>query len=163
LISWKHSFEVVSNELELISKKKKALDSLFSSGKISQATYDYINKELSSSLKEIEALQRNITDKMTARARELEKQAKSLEVFLANLEIYHAAGEVDQTTYNQQAEALKLGLEASNKELKEINQALLTLIPKTPVSAPEKTAVDVDESVELEEEGESTEEALQSF
>jgi len=134
LISWKYSFEVSVKELEMVKKKKQALDSLFDIGKISASTYEHLNKEINNAITAIEADQKALTEKMTLRANELENQIKSLEMFLANLEIHYAAGELDEEAYSHQSDAITLGLETTKHELKDIKEALIRLIPEKPVT-----------------------------
>jgi SMC interacting uncharacterized protein involved in chromosome segregation len=130
MISWKYSFETAVKELGMVKKKKQALDGLLNSGKISPSTYEQLNKEITNAITAIEADQKALTEKMTARANELEKQIKSLEIFLADLEIHKAAGEIDEQAYGHQGNAISLGLEATKQELNDIKEALVKLIPE---------------------------------
>lgn len=147
MISWKRSYETVSNELELVRRKKQALDSLFNTGRISQSTYDYLNKDISEALKSIEQSFKALMEKMTTRASELEKQTKSLEIFLADLEIHYAAGEIDEEPHGHQADAISLGLEATKQELGTLKELLgrrvLEAAPSIspPISQPTFTAL----------------------
>ncbi len=136
MISWKYSFETAVKELGMVKKKKQALDSLLNSGKISPSTYEHLNKEITNAIAAIEADQKALTEKMTARANELEKQIKSLEMFLADLEIHKAAGEIDEQAYGHQSNAISLGLEATKQELNDIKEALVKLIPEAAPSIP---------------------------
>jgi len=120
----------------MVRKKKQALESLFNTGKISASTYEHLNKEITNAITAIEADQKALTEKMTLRASELEKQVKSLEVFLADMEIYHAAGELDEEAYKHQSEAITLGLETTKQELNAIKEALVKLIPEKSAQAP---------------------------
>jgi len=124
----------------MVRKKKQALDSLFNTGKISASTYEHLNKEMTNAITAIEADQKALTEKMTLRANELERQVKSLEVFLANLEIHHAAGELDEEAYKHQSDAITLGLETTKQELNAIKEALVKLIPETP--APTEASIE---------------------
>jgi hypothetical protein len=130
MISWKYSFETAVKELGMVKKKKQALDGLLNSGKISPSTYEHLNKEIVNAIAAIEADQKALAERMTARANELEKQIKSLEMFLADLEIHRAAGEIDEQTYGHQSNAISLGLEATKQELNDIKEALVKLIPE---------------------------------
>lgn len=135
MISWKYSFDVLRRELELVKKKKEALDSLFNAGRISRSTFDYLNKDLAEAITGVEGDQKKLTGKMASRANELDSQLKSLEIFLANLEIHYAAGEIGEEAYKHQGNAIALGLEATKQELKNIKGALIQLIPKeAPIS-----------------------------
>ena len=149
---WKYSLEVVSRELELVKKKKQALDNLFNTDKISQSTYDYINKDLTDAITETETHQKTLADKITARANELENQLKSLEVFLANLEMHYSAGEIDEEMYKHQGNAINLGIEATKQELMDIKDALSKFISEaeTPPTPPAPNEA-VYEEEEIEE------------
>lgn len=133
MVSWQNTYEILVRELELIRKKRQALESLFSSGRISKATYDYINEELGDTWEDVERLRKSFQEKMTARLNDLEKQKESLERFLTSLELYNAAGEVEKESYESQKEALNVGLEATIKEIADIKEALSKLSPEAEV------------------------------
>ncbi|MEM2914382.1 MAG: CdvA-like protein, partial [Candidatus Bathyarchaeia archaeon] len=114
---WKYSFELIMRDLELTKKKKQALDELFTSKKISESTYEYLEKELNETLIDLQNHLKSLTDKMTARSEELEKQKCTLELFLASAEIHHAAGEIDNEAYEAQTKAILLGLDYTKQEL----------------------------------------------
>jgi hypothetical protein len=117
LISWKHSFERINEEYEIVQRKKQALDNLLSTGKISQSTYDSFNQEMSNAEAEIERQQKALLEKMSLKVNELEQQVKILEMLLANFEIQHATGEIDEEIYQHKTELLSMGLEAARQEL----------------------------------------------
>jgi len=145
MVSWKNTFEILIKERDLVNKKKQALDSLLSSGRISKSTYDYINEEISGTLKDIEDLTAKVQEKMKARLDDLEKQKELLERFIASLEIYHAAEEIDEISYEKQREALNLGLESTTSEISEISEALVKLSPKEQESAPQESVAQYEE------------------
>ena len=120
---WKYSFELVTRELSLAKKKKQALDNLFSADKISQDTYNYLETELKGAIADLEGHLKSLRDRMMMRTQELEKQVNTLELFLASLEIHHAAGDVNDETYGKQGNAIILGLEATKQELDSIRNA----------------------------------------
>ncbi len=132
----KHSLEIVTSELELIGKKRQALIDLIDTGKISQSTYDYINTDLTNAMSDIEAQRKTLADKITSRANELENQLKSLEMFLANLEIHYVANEIDDSLYKNQRDAVVLGLEATRQEINDTKEVLGKLIPEAETSFP---------------------------
>jgi len=129
---WETSYNMVSKELELTRKKKQALDNLLAEARISPATHEYLEKELSEAISDLETYQKSLADKMSARADNLEKQIKTLELFLANLEIHRVAGEIDEETYNHQSQAITLGLEATKQELSDIRRCLTKGVPTAP-------------------------------
>ena len=130
---WKNSFGMVSRELELVNKKKRVLHELLATAMISQPTYETLNGELTDGLSYLESYRKLLIEKMKARASHVETQISTLELFLANLEIHHAAGETEDEPYGQQNAAITLGLEAAKNELIEIGSLLST------VTLPEET------------------------
>lgn len=154
---WKYSFDLVTKELEIAKKKKQALDNLYASNKISQSTYDYLDSELSKAITELEDHLNALKEKMTARAQELEKQISTLELFLASLEIHHAAGDVDDETYEKQSNAILLGLEATKQELSDI-VASSSKPSQPPAAPPVPPAEPIEKQVE-EQKGEELAEA----
>lgn len=121
---WERSCEITNEELNLAKKKKKALDELLVKNRMSQPTYEYLLKDLKKSIFELEAQQKSLAQKMTSRANELKKQIDLLDLFLANLEIHHVAGEVEEENYSRDKEVLITGLEATKTELSQISDSL---------------------------------------
>jgi len=163
----KSSSEIIKKELETTKRKKQALDDLFNASKISQVTYDYIAKDLDEAINEVESRQKILADKLTSKIKELEEQTRTLEMFLANLEIGYATGEFDEKLYKRESGYLSLGLENARRELTNIRDTLLSIIPEeaTPTPAPELTEEVETEAEEIaeaptEEEIEATEEAV---
>jgi len=115
---------LINKELEVTRRKKKALDDIFAEKKISQSTYDYLKSELDKAISDLENNLSKLREKMATRAQELESQLSSLELLLASLEIHHAAGDVDDETYEKENKAILLGLEATKRELNDIRNAL---------------------------------------
>jgi hypothetical protein len=150
---WRYSFELAAQELEVTKKKKQALDSLYASDKISQSTYNCLNTELTNAISEMEGHLKTLKDHVTSRTQELERQVSTLELFLASLEFHHAAGDVNDETYEKQNNAILIGLEATRQELDEIETSSKT------ISQPAKPPVTLDESeepaVDVEEEEEA--------
>jgi CdvA-like coiled-coil domain len=124
LISWKHSFRRLGEEFEVAKKKKQALDNLLTSGRISQSTYDSFNKEIDEAITEIERQQQALQEKMRTKMIELENQIKTLEMLLADFEIQHVIGEVDEEVYQRQVDLLSIGLENSRLELDGVKEAV---------------------------------------
>ena len=149
---WRYSSELVSRELDLAKKKKKALDDLYAAGKISQSTYEYIEKDLTEVIIDLEAHLKTLIDKMKTRAEELEKQMKSLEIFLANLEMHYVAGEIDEETYANQNKAITLGLNATKQELETIRDVLSKIAPEKPTEEEKPEPVVEEKPTEEKEE-----------
>lgn len=156
LISWKHSFESLAEEFEMTKKKKEALDNLLDAGKISQSTYDSFNDKIDEAVAEIERRQRALLDKMNSKVGELEDHTKTLEMLLANFEIKHVIGEIDEEVYQREISLLSTGIEVARQELgtakEAINQLSSSLpIPPTDIVVPQEVEPQTAEGVEAPE------------
>lgn len=150
---WKHSFERLNEEYEMAKRKKQALDNLLSSGRISQSTYESFNKEIDEAIAEIERQQETLLEKMNSKMGELEQHVKTLEMLLANFEIQHVAGEIDEEVYQREINLLSTGLETARRELDVVREAMNQLssgmqIPTTEVVMPQEMEPQPAESVE---------------
>ena len=158
----KSSSEMITKKLGTIRRKKQALDDLFNEGKISQMTYEYISKDLDDSANEMEGHQKVLADRITSKINELEDQTRTLEMFLANLALGHAVGEITDDMYKSESRSLALGLENAKRELSNLRDTLLSAIPEqipAPVSepteeveapAPEEVEAPVEEPIETD-------------
>lgn len=139
MISWERSFNRLNEENEIAKKKKQALDRLCEKGRISQSTHDSFNADIAAAIAEIEKQQQELIQKMQAKTTELQSQIKTLEVLLANYEMQHVAGEIDENTYTLEINLLNNGLETAKRELETIQNAVNQLsnptIPK-PIAQP---------------------------
>lgn len=100
------------------------METLLDTGRISQATYDLFSAEMAEATADIERQQKMLLGKLNAKTAELEEQIKTLEVLLANFEIQHVTGEVEQETYEREMNVLTIGLDTSRSELANIKNAL---------------------------------------
>ena len=121
---WKYSFELVTREIELADKKKQALTELFETKRISPSTHQYLKAELDQAMKELQIHLKSLTDKMNSRSQELDRQIRTLELFLASAELHHAVGDLRDEAYEAQTKAIQLGLEITKQELEEIKTSL---------------------------------------
>jgi len=137
LISWKHSFKKLNEENEMAKKKKQALDNLLNSGRISQSTYDLFNSEIDEAIAEIERQQKALLEKMNSKMEELEAQIKTLEMLLANFEIQHVTGEVDEEAYQHEMGILSMGIETAKQELDVVREAVNQLSSGMQISSTE--------------------------
>jgi hypothetical protein len=137
LISWKHSFKKLNEENEMAKKKKQALDNLLNTGRISQSTYDLFNNEIDEAIAEIERQQKGLLEKMNSKMEELEEQIKTLEMLLANFEIQHVTGEVDEEVYQREMGILSMGIETAKHELDVVREAVNQLSSGIQISSTE--------------------------
>jgi hypothetical protein len=145
LISWKHSFRKLNEENEMAKKKKQALDNLLNTGRISQSTYDLFNSEIDEAIAEIERQQKALLEKMNSKMEELEAQIKTLEMLLANFEIQHVTGEVDEEVYQSEMGILSMGIETAKHELDVVREAVNQLSSGMQISS---TEVAVEQKIE---------------
>lgn len=124
LITWKNSFRNLSEEYDVANRKKQALAKLLDEGRISQSTYDIFNGEIEEAIIEIEKQEKALLEKMNIKNMELEDQIKTLEMMLANFEIQHVTGEVDEETYNRQIDLLSMGLQNAKHEVETVKDAI---------------------------------------
>ena len=130
MVTWKDSFERLNTELDVAKRKQIALDSLYDTGRISQFTYECLNKELGQEVDDIESRRKALNEKMTRKLNEFEEQRIALEMFLANNELMYVAGEIDGETYARQSNVLDLGLETTKQEVGWIKEIIVRLVPK---------------------------------
>ena len=159
MISWKHSFKRLNEEYELAQKKKQALDSLYENGKISQATRDSFDNDISAVIMEIEKQQSALLAKMQEKTQELESQISTLEKLLANYEIQHVVGEIEEEMYQREITLISTGLESARHELNIIKEATDQLCPtiEAPTAEPDLA---VEENEAEVAQSESTEDSV---
>jgi len=138
----------------MVRKKKQALDNLLSSGRISQSTHGLFAKEIDEAIAEIERQQKALMDKMNSKIEELERQIRTLEFLLANFEIHHVAGEVEEEVYQRETSLLSVGLETAKHELDIIKGAVsqlseITRVPAANVVVQQDTEQQPHENVEV--------------
>jgi len=148
LISWKRSFKRLNEEYEIAKKKQQVLDDLLNSGKISQATHELFNKEIEEAILEIETQKKALIEKMDVKAKELEGQIKTLEMLLANFEIQHVTGEVDDEVYQREISLLSIGLDNARQELGTIKDSICQL--STAMQVPQTEMATCDQEVKTE-------------
>jgi hypothetical protein len=121
----------------MAKKKKQALDNLLNTGRISQSTYDLFNSEIDEAIAEIERQQKALLEKMNSKMEELEAQIKTLEMLLANFEIQHVTGEVDEEVYQSEMGILSMGIETAKHELDVVREAVNQLSSGMQISSTE--------------------------
>jgi len=128
LMSWKHSFNRLNEEHQMAEKKKQAINNLLNSGKISKATYELFEREITEAIAEVEKQQQALLAKMKTKAEELEGEIGTLEMLLANFEIEHVTGEMDEEAYQRESIVLSVGLETARQELAIVRGTVIQLL-----------------------------------
>ena len=129
MISWKYTFKRLNEEYEIATKKKQALDNLCATGKISQATRDSFTTDIVTAIADLEKQRQELGEKMQVKTTELEGQLKTLEMLLANYEIQHVVGEIDDEIYGRELGLLSNILDNTKTELGSIKDATNQLFP----------------------------------
>ncbi len=136
MISWKYSFKQLNEEYDLSNRKKQALDKLYETGKISQATRDSFDNDIKAALTEIEKKQKDLLVNMQVKSQELLDQIATLEMLLANFEIQHVVGDIEDDAYQREINLMATSLEGAKNELGLIKQAMNQLCPETILEVP---------------------------
>jgi hypothetical protein len=123
------------------------LDNLFETGRISQATRDSFDNDISAVITEIEKQQKDLVTKMQGKTQELEGQIKTLETLLANYEIQHVVGEIEEEVYQREINLLSTGLESAKRELEIIKEAANHLCPPPVEAATTEPVLPAEETV----------------
>ena len=74
----KFSNEMLDEELESAKRKRQALEGLLNTGKISHLTYEYLKKEITETIAEIERRQRTQTEKAIPKVVTSEESVKTI-------------------------------------------------------------------------------------
>jgi hypothetical protein len=148
--------------LDIAKRKQIALDSLYDTGRISQFTYECLNKELAQEVDDIESRRKALNEKMTRKLNEFEEQRIALEMFLASNELAYVAGEIDGEVYSRQSNVLDLGLETTKQEVTWIKEVIVRLVsreaepvPDVPVTVETEVAEVTETTVEIEKTAEA--------
>ncbi|MFW6117558.1 MAG: CdvA-like protein, partial [Thermoproteota archaeon] len=146
---WKQSFDALNQEFETTKKKKEALENLLDSGRISQTTVDSFEKKLEGAFADIQKRKKALLEKMNSKAGELDEHIKTLETILANFEIRHVTGEVEEDVYQREVELLSTGLDVTKQELGTVKDAVNQISESIPIQTPQVVAEETETDVEL--------------
>lgn len=138
----------------MAKKKKQTLDNLLNTGRISQPTYEQFNEEINNTIAEIEKQQNALLEKMNSTTEQLEGQIRTLEILLANFEIQHVTGEIEEESYQREISLLSAGLETARKELDVVKEAVSQLVssiqtPEIETVAKQKIESEPQENVDV--------------
>ncbi|MCS7138868.1 MAG: CdvA-like protein, partial [Crenarchaeota archaeon] len=118
--------------INIYSKKIQTLRSLKESGKISEKTADFLQKEFDNYVKTIEARKQTVLEKLENRIKEVQQQMEVIEKLIANNEIRFSAQEISEDRYTKIATALNYALEETRNEYESLREAIsiLTRLPE---------------------------------
>ena len=134
--AWKSDAEEFRREFEIVTRRLRALDELFSVGDIQQDIYEDLRKQHEDGINELKQKRRGILDTLAQRIGVLNTQLRELQTYLASNKMLHASGEFDDIGYKVARDEIDLGLvrtTAERKDIEAITTYLARLDPTTPV------------------------------
>ncbi len=138
--SWKQEAEGFRKEFEIVTRRLRALDELFSVGDIQRDVYEDLRKQHEDAINELKEKRKQLLDTLTQRNGLLSAQLKQLQTHLAGNKMLHTSGEFDDVSYKAASEAIDTGLVravAEKKEVESISSYLSKL--ENPIPAASET------------------------
>lgn len=127
MFSWESDFEEAVKTINIYRKKLQTLRTMRETGKISDKTADFLQKEFENYVKTIESRKQTVMDKLENRMREVQQQMDVVEKLMANNEIRYSAQEIADERYNKIATALNYAIEESKNEYESLKEAIAIL------------------------------------
>jgi hypothetical protein len=121
LPSWKQEAEEFRKEFDIVTKRLRALDELFSVGDIQRDVYEDLRKQHEDAINELKGKRAQILETLSQRTGTLSTQLRQLQTHLAGNKMLHASGEFDDTNYKAASEAIDTGLIRAMAEKKEVD------------------------------------------
>lgn len=122
--SWKVTAEKFQRGMTHAERRIDALDQLYGSGKITARTYKDVKKSYESVVNERNDARENLMAELKNRSTDLADESNELEVFLANVEVQHLTGELDEESYGLAVGSLKLAFNRMIAEKNDIESLL---------------------------------------
>lgn len=119
---WEIEAEELKTELELTSKRVKALDELYRSGDIEKDIYEELKKEHGSSIEKLDDVRKKLIQNLSERKTKLHDQIRELETSLANNKMQHASAELGDEDYRVMCDSIRSGLKRLLSEKRYIEE-----------------------------------------
>src|SRR5881409_934236 len=135
--AWKVEAEEFRKEFDIVTRRLKALDELFSVGDIQQDIYEDLRKQHEEGINELKEKRRTLLDTLARRTGLLNGQLRELQTYLASNKMLHASGEFDDAGYRSASDEINTGLvrtSAERKDIEAITTYLVRLDPTTPIA-----------------------------
>ncbi|MGQ9478922.1 MAG: CdvA-like protein, partial [Thermoproteota archaeon] len=120
-------FEEAVKTINIYSKKIQTLKALRESGKISERTAEFLQREFENYVKAIESRKQIVRDKLETRLKEVQQQIEIIEKLMANNEVRYSAQEITEDRYSKIAAALNYAIEESKNEYESLREAIAIL------------------------------------
>ncbi len=118
--SWKVEAEEFRKEFDIVTRRLRALDELFSVGDIQKDVYEDLRKQHEDAINELKSKRREIIDTLGQRNNTLNTQLRQLQTHLAGNKMLHASGEFDDQNYKAAGDAIDSGLVRAMAEKKDV-------------------------------------------
>src|SRR2546426_11674654 len=120
LPAWKQEADDFRKEFEIVTRRLKALDELFSVGDIQRDVYEDLRKQHEDAINQLKAKRAEILETLSQRTGTLTTQLRQLQTHLAGNKMLHASGEFDDTNYKAASDAIDSGLLRAMAEKKDV-------------------------------------------
>ena len=117
---WKQESDEFRKEFEVVTKRLRALDELFSVGDIQKDVYEDLRKQHEDAINQLKTKRVEILETLNQRTGTLSTQLRQLQTHMAGNKMLHASGEFDDTSYKAASEAIDTGLIRAMAEKKEV-------------------------------------------
>src|SRR5881409_4109065 len=146
--AWKLDAEEFRKEFDIVTRRLKALDELFSVGDIQKDVYEDLRKQHEDAINELKGKRKQILDNLSQRNNTLNTQLRQLQTHLAGNKMLHASGEFDDQSYKAASDAIDTGLARAAAERKDV-ESIYSYLSKpdgtspspSPIAAPIQTPV----------------------
>src|SRR5713226_2673030 len=118
--SWKQEAEEFRKEFDVVTRRLRALDELFSVGDIQRDVYEDLRKQHEDAINELKSKRKQIIDTLSQRSSTLNTQLRQLQTHLAGNKMLHASGEFDDMNYKAASDAIDSGLVRAMAEKKDV-------------------------------------------
>jgi hypothetical protein len=119
--TWKVEAEEFRKEFDVVTRRLRALDELFSVGDIQKDVYEDMRKQHEDAINELKSKRKSILDTLSERSSTLNTQLRQLQTHLAGNKMFHASGEFDDQSYKAVSDAIDTGLVRAMAERKEVD------------------------------------------
>jgi hypothetical protein len=118
--SWKVEAEEFRKEFDVVTRRLRALDELFSVGDIQKDVYEDLRKQHEDAINELKTKRTTILSNLSQRNSTLNTQLRQLQTHLAGNKMLHASGEFDDQSYKAASDAIDTGLVRAIAERKDV-------------------------------------------
>lgn len=140
--SWKVEAEEFRKEFDVVTRRLRALDELFSVGDIQKDVYEDLRKQHEDAINELKSKRKQILDNLSQRTTTLNTQLRQLQTHLAGNKMLHASGEFDDQSYKAASDAIDTGLVRAVAERKDV-ESIYNYLSKPDATNPTNIPVQI--------------------